>query len=132
MKNLFIALILILALLVLPGCLPDWAVPGEGEGEPEVPVLEMEANADAGLIKALDEEENLRDAIAWSIENTGELNIFKYELTFDVYYPMENKDNIILQIEGFALGVGEKDEDILMLVAYDTPETVSVTWELFD
>ena len=122
MKKLLIVLILVMA-FVMTGCtLLDFIAP---EPDP-VPVLTMEANVDAVLIAG---EPN---QIAWSIENIGDLNIFKYVITFDVLYPMETKDNVLFTVEGFALAIGEKHEGLLDLVPYDTPETVSVSWELFN
>jgi len=124
MKKLLIVLILVMA-FVMTGCtLLDFITP-EPEPDP-VPVLTMEANVDAVLIAG---EPN---QIAWSIENIGDLNIFKYVITFDVLYPMETKDNVLFTVEGFALAIGEKHEGLLDLVPYDTPETVSVSWELFN
>jgi len=124
MKKLLIVLILVMA-FVMTGCtLLDFIAP-EPEPDP-VHVLTMEANVDAVLIAG---EPN---QIAWSIENIGDLNIFKYVITFDVLYPMETKDNVLFTVEGFALAIGEKHEGLLDLVPYDTPETVSVSWELFN
>lgn len=123
MKKLIIVLVLSMVLM-LSGCaLLDWITP---DPIPE-PVLEMEANVDAVLVT----EEEI-DYIAWSIENIGGVNIFRYEITFDVFYPMVGKDNVILKITDYALGIGEKDEGLLELVPYDTPDTVSVSWKLFD
>jgi len=125
LKKLLIVLALVLVVLTAGCTLPNWITPGP-EPEPEVPVLSMEANVDAVLILG---EPN---QIAWSIENVGELNIFKYVITFDVLYPMETKDNVVFTATGFALGIGEKAEGILDLIPYDIPETVSVSWELFN
>jgi len=123
LKKLLIVLALALVVLTVGCTLPAWLVP---DTEPEVPVLSMQANVDAVLIPG---EPN---QIAWSIENTGELNIFKYVITFNVLYPMETKDNVVFTATGFALGIDEKAEGLLDLVPYDIPETVSVSWELFN
>ena len=124
MKKLLMVLISVMA-FVMTGCtLLNFISPEPGPDP--VPVLTMEANVDAVLIAG---EPN---QIAWSIENIGDLNIFKYVITFDVLYPMETKDNVLFTVEGFALAIGEKHEGLLDLVPYDTPETVSVSWELFN
>ena len=124
MKKLAIVLILSLAFMVSGCALLDLIAP-DPEPDP-VPVLTMEANVDAVLIAG---EPN---QIAWSIENVGEINIFKYVITFDVLYPMTTKDNVVFTVEGLALAIDEKHEGLLDLVPYDTPETVSVSWELFN
>ena len=126
MKKLFLVMVcVVLATFLFVGCLPDWIAPDEPV-EPEVPVLTMEANVDAVLIPG---EPN---QIAWSIQNIGELFIREYIITFDVLYPMTEKDNVIFTVLGNYLEVGAKEEGILDLVPYDTPETVSVSWELFN
>ena len=124
MKNLAIILILSIAFM-LPGCaLVDLITPGP-EPDP-VPVLTMEANVDAVLV------EGEPNQIAWSIENVGDLFIREYVITFDVLYPMETKDNVIFEVVGLYLEIGDKHEGLLDLVSYDTPETVSVSWKLFE
>ena len=129
MKKLLMVLILLMALL-LSGCaLLDFIAPDPGPEPDPVPVLTMEANVDAVLV---DVEEGESTQIAWSIENIGDLFIREYVITFDVFYPMVTKDNVIFKVTGNYLEIGAKHEGILDLVAYDTPETVSVSWELFD
>jgi len=134
-KNLLLVMVcLLLAAVLLVGCLPEWIVPDEPV-EPEVPVLTMEANVDAVLVvEPLLIEEQVVDTyhVAWSIENIGELFIREYIITFDVLYPMTEKDNVVFTVLGNYLEVGAKEEGILDLVPYDTPETVSVSWELFN
>jgi len=128
LKKIIIILVCVtLASFLLVGCLPEWLdiVPVE----PEVPVLEMVANVDAVLIES---EGEVSNQVAWSIENTGELFIREYVMTFDVFYPMETKDNILITVTGLYLEIAEKHEGILELLEYDIPETVSVTWELFE
>jgi len=121
MKKLFPLLILSIV-FILAGCtLTDFLTPCP-EPLPD-PVPTMEANVDAILTV---------EEVLWTIENIGEKNIFKYEITFDVFYPMLVKDNILLYVTGYALGIGEKHEGLLELLPYDSPESVSVTWELFD
>ena len=124
MKKLLMVLILLMA-FALSGCALLDIIAPEPEPDP-VPILTMEADVDAVLV------EGEPDQIAWSIENVGELNIFKYVITFDVLYPMETKDNILFTVEGLALAIGEKHEGLLDLIPYDTPKTVSVSWELFN
>lgn len=125
MKKLIIVLVCIALMnFLFVGCLPEWLT--HGPCEPEVPEVKMEANVDAVLIAG---EPN---KVAWSIENIGELFIREYIITFDVLYPMTEKDNVIFTVTGNYLEVGEKEEGMLELVKYDTPETVSVSWELFD
>lgn len=128
LKKLSILLVCItLAIIVSAGCIPEWIIPGSED--PEIVVPEMVANVDAVLI---DEEEEVSNQIAWSIENTGDLFIREYIITFDVFYPMETKDNILITVTGLYLEIGKKHEGILELIEYDTPETVSVSWELFE
>lgn len=121
-KLLLVLVCVVLAAFLFVGCLPEWTTPGPSE--PEVPVLTMEANVDAVLVKP--------DQVAWSIKNTGDLFIREYIITFDVLYPMEMKDNVLFKVVGNYLEIGAKHEGILGLVKYDTPETVSVSWELFN
>lgn len=121
MKKLLFLLVMVIA-LILAGCtLTDFLIPGPEE-DTEL-VSEMEANVDAVLTG---------EEIVWTIENTGQSNIFKYVITFNVYYPMLEKDNLLLTVTDYALGIGEKHEGLLELLPYDTPETVSVIWELFN
>lgn len=121
MKKLILILSMVIV-LILAGCtLTDFLTP-DPEPVPE-PISTMEANVDAVLTG---------EEIAWSIENIGNANIFKYVITFNVYYPMLAKDNLLLTITDYALGIGDKHEGILELLPYDTPETVSVIWELFN
>jgi hypothetical protein len=127
MKKLLIVLMVVaMASFLFVGCIPGLTPDPVPDPIPD-PVPTMEANVDA-VLTVIDEV----DCIVWSIENIGSVNIFKYEITFDVYYPMIAKDNVILEVTGYALGVGEKDEGLLELLPYDTPDTVSVSWELFD
>jgi hypothetical protein len=129
MKKLLLVLVcVVLATFLFVGCLPEWIAPGDDEEE-EIPVLTMEANVDAVLVVPEPEDPY---QVAWSIENVGELFIREYIITFDVLYPMIEKDNVIFTVLGNYLEVGDKKEGILDLVAYDTPDTVSVSWELFD
>lgn len=124
MKKLIMILAL-LAVFVMAGCLSDGITPDEPV-VPEVPILTMEANVDALLVLGDPNQ------VAWSIENIGDLFIREYLLTFNVLYPMKTRDNIIFTVVGNYLEVGAKREGILDLVKYDTPETVSVSWELFE
>ena len=124
MKKLTTLLMVLLIALMLSGCsLLDIITP---EPEPIVPVLTMEANVDSVLV------EGEPNQIAWSIENVGDLFIREYKITFNVLYPMETKDNVFFEVVGNYLEVGAKEEGLLDLVPYDIPETVSVSWELFE
>ena len=124
MKKLLLVLVCVaLAAFLFVGCLPEFLTPGD-DGEEEVPMLTMEANVDAVLV--------VPEKVAWSIENVGDLFIREYIITFDVLYPMEMKDNVLFEVVGNYLEIGAKHEGILDLVKYDTPETVSVSWELFN
>lgn len=111
------------------GCaLTDWLTPDM----PVDPVSVMEADVDAVLV--LDGGTDEVDAVAWSIENVGTSDISMYMITFDVSYPDVDKDNVTFTETGYELEVGEKHEELLDLVPYGdhSPETVSVSWELFD
>jgi len=128
LKSFFpVLLCLIIALFFLTGCMPGIFTPEEDL--PEDPALEMTANVEAVLVKV---EEGQSSQVAWSIENTGDLFVREYKITFNVLYPMENKDNVLFDVVGFYLEIGEKVEGILDLVSYDVPETVSVKWELLE
>ena len=128
MKSFFpVLLCLIIALFFLTGCMPGIFSPEEVL--PEEPALEMMANVEAVLVQV---EEGQPSQVAWSIENIGDLFIREYKITFNVLYPMENKDNVLFDVVGFYLEIGEKVEGILDLVSYDVPETVSVKWELLE
>lgn len=116
-----------LAVILSAGCIHEWVI--TGSEDPEIIVPEMVANVDAVLIE---NEEEVSNQIAWTIENTGELFIREYVITFDVFYPMETKDNILITVTGLYLEIGKKHKGILELIEYDTPETVSVSWELFE
>jgi len=141
MKKLLLVLVLF-AMVFMVGCLPDW-IPGVGPDEPEVPVPVMKAEVDAVLVVEPLAIEVVVDEVvvgvemvnayhvAWSIENVGDLFIWQYEMTFNVFYPMLAKDIVMFTVTGDYLEVGEKREGIYKLVSYDTPETVSVECELF-
>lgn len=123
-KIIIILVCIVLMTFIFGGCLPEWATPEQAG--PVEPDLKMEANVDALLIKG---EPN---KVAWSIENTGEVFIKEYIITFDVLYPMTEKDNVIFELTGEYLEVGKKKEGVIELVKYDDPETVSVSWKLFE
>ena len=127
MKKLLLVLVL-LGAVMLCGCLPEWLTPGEEE--PEVPALEALVNAD--LVEVIVAGEETYWIVDWSIVNTGDKFIRKYILTFNVFYPMLTRDNVIREVTGKYLEIGEKHEEVFDLVKYDTPETVSVSWELFE
>jgi len=118
---------LILALFFLAGCLPGLSLPGEEEQLPDLEL--MAANVEAVLVI---EEEEKPYRVAWSIENIGDLFIREYIITFSVFYPMEIKDVVSFEVIGNYLEISEKREGIFYLVEYDTPETVKVSWELFE
>lgn len=126
MKKLAIILILVMAFMVSGCSLIDSFLPDPDPVPDPIPVFTMEANVDAVLV------EGEPNQIAWSIENVGDLFIREYVITFDVLYPMETKDNVIFEVVGNYLEIGDKHEGLLDLVPYDTPETVSVSWKLFD
>ena len=124
-KSILILMIVLLSVVILTGCLPEWLMPTEEPTETAPPPV-LQADVEAVLVKGDP------DQIAWSIENIGQLNIFKYIIYFDVYYPMVTKDNVKFELEGYALEIGGKDEGIFDLIPYDTPETVAVSWKLFE
>lgn len=114
MRKLLIVLLVLVA-LTLSGCiLTDWLVPET-----------MEANVDAVLTAE-------GTKVAWSIENIGDVDIFKYIITFNVSYPFVVRDNVLFQVTDYGLDAGDKHEGIIELLAYGetTPDTVSVTLEL--
>jgi len=124
MRKLFSVMFCVLLVSVLfAGCLPNFLNPIE----PEVPV--MQANVDAVLVQV---EAGEPTQIAWSIENIGVLFIREYKITFNVFYPMKTKDNVVFEVVGNYLEIGAKHEGIIDIIKYDMPETVSVSWELFE
>jgi len=125
MKKLTTLLIVLLIAFLLSGCTLIDLITPDPEPDP-IPVLTMEANVDSVLV------EGEPNQIAWSIENVGDLFIREYKITFTVLYPMETKDNVVFEVVGNYLEVGAKEEGLLDLIPYDTPETVSVSWELFE
>ncbi len=119
-KPLIVLMVVAIASFLFVGCvLTDWITP-----EPVVPAPVMEAVVTAAL--------NVdRDAIDWAITNVGDINIFRYVITFRVYYPM--KDYVEIAVEGFALKVGAFDTGTLVLEPYGTAEvaqSVDVRWRL--
>ena len=134
MKKLIIVMLILAMSFLFVGC--EWnpfVTPDPEPDVPIVPVLVMKANVDAVLVDLVpgDPELEFRQ-VAWSIENTGDLFIREYTIAFDVLYPEVVRDNVIFEITDNYLEVGDKKEGILNLLNYDTPETVSVSWELFD
>ena len=125
MKKLTTLLMVLLIAFMLSGCALLDIISPDPEPDP-IPVLTMEANVDSVLV------EGEPNQIAWSIENVGDLFIREYKITFNVLYPMETKDNVFFEVVGNYLEVGAKEEGLLDLVPYDKPETVSVSWELFE
>ena len=128
MKRIFMAMVMVFLLIcLLGGCsITDLMTPGE----PEVIEPVAEAIATAKLIEV---DEGLW-SIEWSVVNIGDVNIELYILTFDVYYPIDAKDNVIVEVSGGKLDIGEFHEGTLNLLEYgapDNPENVSVSWKLF-
>ena len=122
MKKLLILIPIMLLVLALVGCIPGITP----TPEPEEPVTVMEAVALAELDPA-------GTRIEWSIINTGDVFIREYTLTFEVYYPILTKDLVIVTHEGEYLEVGDMHTgEIGLGITYDSPEAVSVTWELFE
>lgn len=128
MKNIAIIIILIVICgIFFVGCdVSDLLIPVS----PEIVNSEMEALAKAKLVKG---EEDLWN-IEWSVVNIGNVDIELYILTFDVYYPINAKDNVIVETSGGNLEVGEFHQGKIELLGYgspDIPEEVSVTWKLY-
>ena len=124
MKKLLILIPILLLALTLVGCIPG-ITPAP---EPEEPVTVMEAVALAELSK----DDVGKDIILWSIINTGDAFIREYTLTFEVEYPDVSKDYLTIELTKTYLEVGEMHSGQITLVEYDIPESVSVTWELFE
>jgi len=124
MRNKILILIpIVLLVLVLVGCIPG-ITPAP---EPEEPVPVMEAVALAGL-------DDAGETILWSIINTGDVFIREYTLTFEVGYPDVAKDYVTIELTKTYLEVGDMHSGDITLVPYGDaiPESVSVTWELFE
>ena len=122
MRNKILLLIpIVLLVLALVGCIPGITP----TPEPEEPAPAMEAVALAELDEVGDDW-----TILWSIINIGDVFIREYTLTFEVYYPMTTKDYVVVTYEGEYLEVDDIHSGDIKLVPYDTPESVSVTWEL--
>lgn len=122
MRNKILILIPILLLvLALVGCIPGITP----TPEPEEPAPVMEA-------VALAELDDAGETILWSIINIGDVFIREYTLEFKVVYPNVVKDYFAIEMTGTYLEVGDihsGDIDITV-IEYDTPESVSVAWEL--
>jgi len=125
MRNKILLLIPIMLLaLALVGCIPGITP----TPEPEEPVSEMEAVA----LAELDED---KEFILWSIVNVGDVFIREYNLTFKVDYPdIAVKDCITIELTKNYLEVGKMHSGDIKLAKYGNaiPESVSVTWELFE
>lgn len=120
MKKLLLVLVCVaLTTVLFVGCIPG-VTPTP---EPDEPELVMDAMA----VAELNVEEGM---ILWYIMNIGTVFIEEYTLTFEVYYSM--KDYVIVTHEGEHLKVGDMHDGDITLVKYDTPDSVSVEWELFD
>jgi len=132
MKKLFLVLAcVVLTTVLLVGCIPGITP----TPEPEEPAPVMEANVTAELV----ESEVVQGgwAIDWTIVNTGDVNIFKYVITFRVYYPMllVEKDYVEVEVTDTALAVGTHHGGVFELADYgyeavEDPWSVSATWEL--
>jgi len=122
MRNKILLLIpIVLLVLALVGCIPGITP----TPEPEEPAPVMEAVALAEL--------NYKgEKILWSIINTGDVFIREYTLEFKVEYPDVVKDYFAIEMTGTYLEVGDihSGKIDITVIEYDTPESVSVTWEL--
>jgi len=121
-KLMFMVLIVILATFLFVGCIPG--ITPTPEPEPE---SAMEAVALAEL------SEN-NEMVLWSIVNTGDVFIREYTLTFEVEYPDVAKDYVTFGLTGTYLEVGDMHSGDITLATYgnDSPDSVSVTWELYE
>jgi len=122
MRNKILILIpIVLLVLALVGCIPGITP----TPEPEEPESVMEA-------VALAELDDNGETILWSIVNTGDVFIREYTLEFKVEYPDVVKDYFAIEITGKYLEVEDmhNGEIDITVIEYDTPESVSVTWEL--
>ncbi len=128
MRNKILILIpIVLLVLALVGCIPGITP----TPEPEEPAPVMEAVALAELVETATASKVW--TTEWSIVNVGDVFIREYTLTFEVYYPM--RDYVVVTYEGEYLEVGAFDTDTLTLEKYgneEEPQSVSVTWELFE
>ena len=127
MRNKILLLIpIMLLVLVLVGCIPGITP----TPEPEEPVSEMEAVALAELLEVEGDW-----TIVWSIVNVGDVFIREYNLTFKVDYPdIAVKDCITIELTKNYLEVGKMHSGDIKLAKYGNaiPESVAVTWELFE
>ena len=121
MKKILILIPIILLVLALVGCIPGITPTPEPEPEPIMEAVALAKLDDAG------------GTILWSIINVGDVFIREYTLTFKVVYPnVVVKDYFAIEMTGTYLEVGKmhSGEIDITVIAYDTPESVSVTWEL--
>jgi len=125
MRNKILILISIasLVLVLVGGCIPGITP----TPEPEEPAPVMEAVA----LAELDEIEG-EWTIIWSIVNVGDTFIREYTLIFKVDYPDVPRDYIVIEETGEYLEVGEMHSGETELLAYATPKSVSVRWELYE
>ena len=125
MRNKILLLIPIaLLVLTLVGCIPG--ITPDSDPEPE---SAMKAVALAELLE--EEEEWL---ILWSIVNVGDVFIREYTLTFEVEYPDIAKDRITIELTKTYLEIEDMHSGDITLASYGDaiPESVSVTWELYE
>jgi len=128
MRNKILVLIpIVLLVLTLVGCIPGLTP----TPEPEEPAPVMEAVALAELVEIAAEK---YWTIEWSIVNTGDVFIREYTLTFKVEYPDISKDCLTIKLTETYLEVGDVRSGKIKLARYvgATPESVSVTWELYE
>lgn len=128
LKKILLVLFLVIVLLCfIVGCnFTDFLTPDQ----PVVTESEMEAVAVAKLVEV---EEGIWE-VEWSIVNVGDVYIELYKIKFDIYYPIEAKDNVIIEVIGDKLDVGDFHEGILVLLDYGDIEPegeVCVSWKLF-
>jgi hypothetical protein len=100
---------------------------------PEDPVVTV-PKLEAVAVARLAEGEGETYIVEWSIVNVGDEYIELYKIKFDIYYPVETKDNVILEVIGGKIDVGDFHEGILILLEYGDIEPegeVYVSWKLF-
>ena len=122
-KLMFMVLVVIVATFLFVGCIPGITP----TPEPEEPAPVMEAVALAELSET-------NDVVVWSIINVGDVFIREYTLTFEVEYPDIAKDLVTIELTGNYLEVEDMHSGDITLAPYGTnsPESVSVTWELYE
>jgi len=160
MKKLLLVLAcVVLTTMLFVGCIPG--ITPTPEPEEPAPVMEANVTAVLVEVEAIEAADAVEEVVVeidevdvvvveaaeaveavegywnvdWAIVNTGDLFIREYILTFTVDYPNVAKDLVTFDVTGKYLEIGKFEKGTVKLGAYgdnENPESVSVSWELFE